>query len=309
MVEAVVSRRAYGAPQPPISMIWVRSTAAVVVAELESRRAVWQIQHVRAEAQRQVRDAAIPADRLAEVVEWVVDAVLETCVSLSPDLDPIAEPAALRRSSGESVYRHTGRDRYTSTRILDAEQRIVAAAGLVDGFAWEDDDVELSILAARLDDVPLNRGQEALVTAMATSTAQVQLALAPAGSGKTTAMLVLANVWKEGGPPTLGLAPSAAAAAALAEATGMECETLAKLDLDLAHSPGSALVSSIRPGTLVVIDEAGMADTLALERVISHAVAQGAVVRLIGDDQQLAAIGAGGVLRDIAATHGALRLD
>ena len=31
-------------------------------------------------------------------------------------------------------------------------------------------------------------------------------------------------------------------------------------------------------------------------------------MRLIGDDQQLAAIGAGGVLRDIAATHGALRL-
>ena len=32
-------------------------------------------------------------------------------------------------------------------------------------------------------------------------------------------------------------------------------------------------------------------------------------MRLIGDDQQLAAIGAGGVLRDIAPTHGAVRLD
>jgi len=31
-------------------------------------------------------------------------------------------------------------------------------------------------------------------------------------------------------------------------------------------------------------------------------------VRLIGDDQQLAAVGAGGVLRDIANTHGAQRL-
>ena len=57
---------------------------------------------------------------------------------------------------------------------------------------------------------------------MATSTARVQLALAPAGSGKTTAMRVRANVWKDGGLPILGLAPSAAAAAALAEATGME---------------------------------------------------------------------------------------
>jgi hypothetical protein len=35
---------------------------------------------------------------------------------------------------------------------------------------------------------------------------------------------------------------------------------------------------------------------------------QGGSVRLIGDDQQLAAIGAGGVLRDIQQSHGALRL-
>ena len=36
---------------------------------------------------------------------------------------------------------------------------------------------------------------------------------------------------------------------------------------------------------------------------------RGAKVRLIGDDQQLAAIGAGGVLRDIEASQGALRLN
>ena len=52
-----------------------------------------------------------------------------------------------------------------------------------------------------------------------------------------------------------------------------------------------------------------MADTLTLDRVIELAVARGPSVRLIGDDRQLAAIGAGGVLRDIAATHGAVRLD
>jgi ATP-dependent exoDNAse (exonuclease V) alpha subunit len=35
---------------------------------------------------------------------------------------------------------------------------------------------------------------------------------------------------------------------------------------------------------------------------------RGASVRLVGDDQQLAAIGAGGILRDIQQTHGALHL-
>ncbi|MBK8460764.1 MAG: AAA family ATPase [Micropruina sp.] len=51
-----------------------------------------------------------------------------------------------------------------------------------------------------------------------------------------------------------------------------------------------------------------MADTMTLDTVTSHVLAAGGSVRLIGDDQQLAAVGAGGVLRDIAATHGALHL-
>ncbi len=51
-----------------------------------------------------------------------------------------------------------------------------------------------------------------------------------------------------------------------------------------------------------------MADTLSLAAAVDFVIARGGSVRLIGDDQQLAAIGAGGVLRDIAATHGALHL-
>jgi ATP-dependent exoDNAse (exonuclease V) alpha subunit len=58
----------------------------------------------------------------------------------------------------------------------------------------------------------------------------------------------------------------------------------------------------------VVIDEAGMADTLSLDAAVAYIVGRGGSVRLIGDDQQLDAIGAGGVLRDIQATHGATRL-
>ena len=51
-----------------------------------------------------------------------------------------------------------------------------------------------------------------------------------------------------------------------------------------------------------------MADTLTLDTAVQFAIDRGASVRLVGDDQQLAAIGAGGVLRDIKQTHGALHL-
>ena len=59
---------------------------------------------------------------------------------------------------------------------------------------------------------------------------------------------------------------------------------------------------------LVVIDEAGMADTLTLDKVVGFVTALGGSVRLIGDNQQLAAIGAGGILRDIKHNHGTLYL-
>jgi hypothetical protein len=88
-------------------------------------------------------------------------------------------------------------------------------------------------------------------------------------------------------------------------------DTLSKLTYTVDHPEQSAppWVTSIGPSTLVLIDEAGMADTLTLERAITYAIDHGATIRLLGDDQQLSAVGAGGILRDLAHHHGALRLD
>src|SRR5690606_31918534 len=66
------------------------------------------------------------------------------------------------------------------TRVLDAEARIIEAAGSTDAAAWSSDDVELAILAARIDGIELNAGQEELVRELATSGRRVQLALAAA---------------------------------------------------------------------------------------------------------------------------------
>jgi ATP-dependent exoDNAse (exonuclease V) alpha subunit len=106
----------------------------------------------------------------------------------------------------------------------------------------------------------------------------------------------------------LGLAPSAAAAAVLGEQTGIRADTLAKLTWPLRHGELPDWAAAVGPSTLVIIDEAGMADTLTLDKAVQFAINRGASVRLIGDDQQLAAIGAGGVVRDINQIHGALQL-
>ena len=138
--------------------------------------------------------------------------------------------------------------------------------------------------------------------------ARLQLAIAPAGAGKTTAMRALTLAWTQDGGQVLGLAPSAAAAAVLGEQTGIRADTLAKLTWSLRHGELPDWAAAVGPSTLVIIDEAGMADTLTLDAAVQFAIDRGASVRLVGDDQQLAAIGAGGVLRDIKHTHGALHL-
>ena len=138
--------------------------------------------------------------------------------------------------------------------------------------------------------------------------ARLQLAIAPAGAGKTTAMRALTLAWTQDGGQVLGLAPSAAAAAVLGEQTGIRTDTLAKLTWSLRHGDLPDWAAAVGPSTLVIIDEAGMADTLSLDAAVQFAIGRGASVRLVGDDQQLAAIGAGGVLRDIKHTHGALHL-
>ncbi|KRE62948.1 MobF family relaxase [Nostocoides sp. Soil756] len=297
-------------PAPPVSAAWVREAAGRVVAEVESRRATWQIWHLTAEAQRQVRDLDIAPGDVAEVVAHVVQvAAAELSVSPSPERDPVADLAVLRRTDGTSVYRHTGSDRFTSPRILAAEQRLTAAARRADGIAVDPEEAQLAALEAAMRGVTLNRGQSDLVVSLATSGRRVQLVLAPAGSGKTTALAVLADLWRGHVGPVVGVAPSAAAASVLGEATGIPADTLAKVVHDLDRVGGSEAADAIGTGTLLLVDEAGMADTLTLDRVVAHALGRGASVRLVGDDQQLAAVGAGGVLRDIAATDGAVRLD
>src|ERR1019366_6375394 len=85
-------------------------------------------------------------------------------------------------------------------------------------------------------------------------------------------------------------------------------DTLAKLTWSLEHGDLPMWAQQIGPSSLGVVDEAGMADTLSLDAAVEFVVGRGASVRLIGDDQQLAAVGAGGVLRDIAHSVGAVTL-
>ena len=245
---------------------------------MEEHRSTWQSWHVRAEVQRQVRAALVPTNKVDQLVELLVTEVLHTqSISLTRRDDGISEPGALRRVDGSSVYSVAGSDLFTSARILAAEQRLVAAAGRTDGRVADAATLELALLESAANGNALDAGQAALVRSMCTSGARLQLAIAPAGAGKTTAMRTLARAWTDSGGHVVGLAPSAAAAAQLRDATGVPADTLAKLTWSIHHPNGSVpeWVQSIGPSTLVLIDEAGMADTLSLDTAVEFAINRG----------------------------------
>ncbi|WP_188426909.1 MULTISPECIES: MobF family relaxase [Tessaracoccus] len=302
---ADVAAAAHGAGQAPTAA-WIDQMADEMVTRMGLSRATWTVWHLQAEASRRARERATGPGQATHLTAQLLAAATDRCIALEAWVDPISDPQVLRRSDGESVYTTVGRRRFTSTAVIEAERQITDAATLLDGRTASEADVSLALLEATANGINLTAGQVELVRQMATSGRRVELALAAAGSGKTTALATLGHAWRNSGGTVVGLAPSAVAARVLGDHVGT-ATTLAKLAWDLHHHPRAA-ENLISPDTLLIVDEAGMADTPSLAAVIGFAIHRGASVRLIGDDQQLAAVGAGGVLRDLAHAHPAVHL-
>lgn len=297
-------------PHPPMTADWIDDQAAAIVATVAQTRSTWQINHVRAEAQRRLRYTGRHHDPGA--LDRLVHSALQThsvVVSTAADT-AMNEPSVLRRRDGTSIYTRHDTTTYTSTALLAAERRILAAAERTGGLVIDPASIEIGIKQQHAErGTSLNDAQVAMVTELATSGRRVQLALAPAGTGKTTAMAALAAAWTNTGGTVVGLAPTAAAAEVLGADLGVPTDTIAKLahltraphsHPAYANDPARKWFDPIDSQTLIIVDEAGMASTADLDAVIGHATATGASVRLIGDDHQLASVSAGGVLRDIA---------
>ncbi|OBJ93004.1 exonuclease V subunit alpha [Mycobacterium sp. 1245852.3] len=294
---------------------WIEAAAAKVIATVAQSRATWQRQHVLAEAQRLVRGSGHATN--ATLADTITKTALAEPLSVAHiDLDDgdMGEPAPLRRRDGTSVYTRHGSTTYTCHEVLAAERRIIDAAHQLGGRTVADIDVELALADSAARGKQLNEGQIALVREIASGGRRLALALAPAGSGKTTAMAALSHAWRSSGGTVLGLAPTAAAAIELGADLSAPTDTIAKYVW--SATPGSSRtggaapqwLTTVGPDTLLIIDEAGKAGTLELDAVRSHALARGANIVLIGDDRQLTSISAGGVLRDIAQETGALTL-
>jgi conjugative relaxase-like TrwC/TraI family protein len=311
-VEAMLAE-ALGQQAPVRPPIDVDATATQVVAVISETRATWRKHHVRAETERQLRGRIAP-ERWAETVGAVVDSVLAQHSIPRGQLDPVPAAGILTRSDGASVYTVAGAQMFTSPAIVAAEQRLVAASLQQGGRTIPVVAVDTALVefAANHNGAQLNPGQQHLVREFACSGARFQVAIAPAGTGKTTAMSTLARAWTSAGGSVVGLAPTGAAAAGLAAEIDAHTATVDMLATLLdSGRPEAELpdwMRGIGAETLVILDEAAKTPTLKLDAAVSWLLDRGATIRAVGDDKQLSAVAAGGVIRDIVDQAGAVTL-
>lgn len=124
-----------------------------------------------------------------------------------------------------------------------------------------------------------------------------------AGAGKSTMLAAAREAWEAEGYTVHGAALSGKAAEGLEESSGIRSRTLASWSRGW-DNPHSGDRYKLGRDDVFVIDEAGMVGSRQLARFITEAEARGAKIVLVGDHEQLQAIGAGAPFRAITEEIG-----
>jgi conjugative relaxase-like TrwC/TraI family protein len=315
--EAIVARAFSPTPPDPRNAAVaddaaVIELAQVVLAGVAERRSTWTRPNLLAEAARATRHirATTPAARIA-LLDRVVAASLEQCIPLDPP-EMFSTPRRFQRADASSAFIRPDEHAFTTTAVLDAEARLLAAVEDTTG-PQVDAATAAAVLARVARPMPgrrdLSDDQQQAVATIATSGRRLDVLVGPAGSGKTRTLRALRATWEtaKGQGSVLGLAASATAAAELAAALGIPCENTAKWLHDNTTDP-TAATCGLQAGQVLIVDEASMVATADLDRILAHAVQAGGKVVLVGDHHQLGAVGAGGAFALLAETPGARSL-
>ncbi|NNN09475.1 MAG: relaxase domain-containing protein [Acidimicrobiaceae bacterium] len=309
---------------------------------VSAKRPTFSRANVQAEVFRQIQGVRFtePAERILTAARATDLAVAQALLITTPNLHHT--PRFLLRANGTSKFLRTGHWLYTSTTLLDAEARLLDAGQRLDGSVVSSATVA-EVTQQRLPGktFKLSVDQAHAVEQITTSGRALDLLVGPAGTGKSTTMAGLRAAWESehGADSVIGLAPSAAAAEVLGDDMGIDTDNLSKwLHEHRQHGqrvrelgelretarliersgrvPSSRLHASItrreealarwtlRAGQLVVVDEASLASTFALDELTSAVLDARAKVVLVGDWAQLSSVDAGGMFRTLARDRG-----
>ncbi|MBW3643350.1 MAG: AAA family ATPase, partial [Actinobacteria bacterium] len=225
---------------------------------------------------------AATAKELTRLVDELTDRAMARC----EELHPPTSTGTRRRRAGRPISEHVTDRRLTTPAVLAEEAALLH---------WATTAVDPITTPTASDDT-----QEAAARAVA-GHAKLVLVVGPAGAGKTTALATAVDWLRAERRPVLGIAPSGKAADVLARQAGCPALTLAKLLTDTRRHPP--------PDTTVILDEAGMAGTEDLARLVELAQANQWRLVCVGDPAQLPAVGRGGMFAQWCDTLPAKHLE
>lgn len=240
------------------------------------------------------------------------EAHLRATAFYQPDCSALVD-AALRSTEIVEIGRDwRGTVRYTTREYLGAESRLLAAAAALasrDALRLDPDATGRALDRAAPD---LHAAGRAAVAHAATGSDFAQIVGGNIGDrgdrgdtgGRAAAAGALAGAYAASGFEVRGAALTDRGAAALGAATGADTRTLANHERAWAEGAGQ-----LHPRAVLLLDEAGMVDARQLGRILEHAADRGAKVVLLGDAQQLQAIGAGDAFRGLLEQYPSASVD
>lgn len=244
----------------------------------------------------------IPVEKLTHAV----------CMLLSDDDVVFDEARAMAsierlREKGQLVREHiAGRDAVYLRDMHDAEAFLAEMLGSMAEHSYQYDfDVD-ALLQALVQDSPVpysDKQQRAIATAARNGL--VILTGGP-GTGKTTTVRGILQVFEALGLNTLLAAPTGRAAKRLSDLTGMEAKTIHRL-LEAGFGPGGRTafarnLTNPLECDAVILDEVSMVDITLMQAMLS-ALPYGARLVLVGDADQLPPVGPGNFLRDLITSQ------
>lgn len=285
------------------------------VEQVHQRRSWFKRTHVDVAVAQQLKGFRFASDQHQkeahnQLVDFVLDRVA-VCVDGGHSVD-LSE--ALKRADGKALDYRENSTVYTTVAHVGLEEAVVAAMeetlgavvseAAIDGYLREHE---------AATGFSLNAGQEEVVRSFLTDGAAVSVAVGPAGAGKTTSMKAVADLWTHYCGSVVGLAPSAAAAKVLEQDIAVPCRTVDSLLMRWQHSKKQGLKTRdllrnprwpVQPGSLILVDEAGMLSTTRMHAVVMLARECGAKVAMVGDPHQLDAVETGGLFRTLVKRPG-----
>ena len=279
------------------------------VDELSAERAVFSINHLELAIGRQLH-VSPTTDRRSDW-QQVQRHAAHAIRTQAGGLRVLTPPALLewgetllRSSDRQSIYsRH--RDLKISTEpVLAAEKELIAYATRRGGTP-----APRALLDGVADRLDLSDEKRAALHFAVGDDRRVTGIVGPAGTGKTYLQRAVGVAARQAGIPVLGLTVGQNAAFVLANATrdgdqpGIRTENIA-MWLHAQNMPPEGTTPedwAFQPGQWVIIDEASQASTLDLVRLSQLLEPVGGKLILVGDPEQISAIGPGGMFRCLAS--------